>query len=41
MKLKMGQIQLHVTVKIINPSEIPNVLLLQFKVSLGGLTIST
>lgn len=31
MKLKMGQIQLYITVKIINLSESANVLLVQFK----------
>ena len=39
MKWKMGQIQLYITVKIINPSELPNMLMVQFKDELGDLIV--
>lgn len=35
----MGQVQLYITVKIINPSELPNVLMVQFKDELGDLIV--
>ena len=35
----MGQIQLYITVKIINPSELPNMLMVQFKDELGDLIV--
>lgn len=36
----MGQVQLYITVKIINPSELPNVLMVQFKDELGDLIVT-